>query len=118
MTHAAPPHTFHIADWQAARSAAARAVAPDGRTILYEVTHGQPKGGDVHEWFLVSADGSGRRRIVLPKSFHPFGFTRSAGELYGTAEVGGEAQLARWPLGARRARAITALPRGVASAVG
>ena len=115
---AAPaPHPFGIADWQALRSATAVAAAPDGRTILYSVSFGQPKGVTKTEWFTIRADGSARSRLTLPKDFHPNGFTTSAGELYGTQGAGPLNQLARWTLGAKKARVISRVPGGVGAAL-
>jgi len=110
-------HPFGGADWQALSSAAVHAVAPDGRTILYEVTHGRTTGTDVHEWHTIGTDGNGLATLKLPKTFHPFGFTSSARELYGTLDVHDNAQLATWTIGARHAHAITAIPRGITAAV-
>ncbi|MFN2461632.1 MAG: hypothetical protein ABR591_13255, partial [Candidatus Velthaea sp.] len=110
-------HPFTIGDWQNVRRASPRAVAPDARTILYEATHGQRTGGDVHEWFTIRSDGERRRKIILPKSFHPFGFTRSTAELYGTVEVRDKPQLAVWTIGARRARALSAIAGGVSATI-
>src|SRR5450432_717138 len=110
-------HQFGTADWQALTSAAIHAVAPDGRTILYEVTHGRATGTDVHEWHTISIDGTGMTTIKLPKSFSPYGFTRSAHELYGSLDVHDISQLATWTIGAKRAHAITSIPSGISAAV-
>lgn len=110
-------HPFGTADWQSLRSAGVHAVAPDGRTVLYEVTHGRTTGTDVHEWHTISIDGMGMTTIKLPKSFSPYGFTRSAHELYGSLDVHDISQLAIWTIGAKRALAITAIPSGISAAV-
>jgi dipeptidyl aminopeptidase/acylaminoacyl peptidase len=109
---AAAPHPFGLDDWQRLRSAAPVAVAPDGRTILYSVTFGQAKGPAKTEWFTIFSDGSGRTKLAPPKDFRPLGFVTSARELYGT-QGAGVRQLARWTIGTKQARALTALPGGV-----
>jgi dipeptidyl aminopeptidase/acylaminoacyl peptidase len=110
-------HPFGTADWQAISNAGVHAVAPDGRTVLYEVTHGRATGTDVHEWHTISVDGTGNTTIKLPKSFTPYGFTTNAHQLYGSFEVHDADQLAIWTIGDKRAHAITSIPGGITGAV-
>jgi dipeptidyl aminopeptidase/acylaminoacyl peptidase len=119
LAHGATPatHPFGGADWQSLARAVPRAVAPDGRTILVTETHGRPKGTDVHVWYALHIDGSGRRVLHLPKSFEPFGFAGSAQVLYGTLDVKGQPQLARWTIGGRAAHVIARIPSGIGAIV-
>ncbi len=114
---AATPHPFGVDDWTALRSAAPHAVAPDGRTILYEVTHGQPKGADKHEWWTIATDGTHAQKLTLPKSFHPSGFTKSASELYGSLTIKDVDQLATWTIGTKRAHALTHLTESIGATI-
>ena len=113
----AAPHLFGVDDWAALRSADPHAVAPDGRTILYEVTHGQPKSADTHEWWTIAADGTQARKLKLPKHFHPSGFTKSASELYGSLTIKDVDQLATWTIGTKRAHAITRLADSIGATI-
>ncbi len=114
---AAAVHPMSATDWQHLRSASPRAIAADGRTILYRVTHGRTTGPDVHEWFTIDRSGRGKRAIHVPKNFDPFGFATSRDELYGTLDVGERAQLALLRIGARRARVIARVAGGIAAIV-
>ena len=110
-------HPYGVTDWQTLRSASPVAVAPDGTTVLYNVTAGQATGPTKTEWFTIHADGSRRTKLTLPKDFHPSGFTTGAGELYGTTGTKTEDQLARWTIGAKAVRILTHLPGGVSQAL-
>jgi dipeptidyl aminopeptidase/acylaminoacyl peptidase len=116
---AAQKHPFTFDDYQALRSAAPAAVAPDGKTILYRVDFGAAKGPTRHDWRSANADGSGSRSIDLPEHFTPSGFTRD-GSLYGSYQVNKIAQLAIVPLVsgvvASTPSRIILLPRGIHSA--
>jgi dipeptidyl aminopeptidase/acylaminoacyl peptidase len=114
---AAAIHPYGVTDWQTLRSASPVAIAPDGTTVLYNVTAGQTTGTTKTEWFTIRADGSRRTKLTLPKEFHPSGFTTSAAELYGTTGTKTEDQLARWTIGAKTARVLTHLPGGVSEAL-
>ncbi len=114
---AAAPHPFSALDWQRQRNASPRAIAADGETVLIEVVHGQQTGPDVHEWSTYDTLTGKRRAIALPKRFHPFGFTASATELYGTLTVDDRARLALWTIGTARPRTIASLPGSVTAAI-
>src|SRR6185437_6600313 len=51
-------HPLEFDDWAALRSAQPAAVAPDGKTILYQVTFGVQKGTATTEWRIIDASGS------------------------------------------------------------
>lgn len=110
-------HPYGFSDWSTMVSAAPHAVAPDGRTILYEATHGRATGADVNDWYTLDASGSGTRKLTLPKKFHPYGFTKSATELYGSFDVKENGQLATWRIGAKKPTVIATIPRGISAAV-
>lgn len=111
------PHPFGALDWQQLRSASPHAVAPDGRTVLVETTHGRATGTDVHEWSLLDTRSGARRTITLPKDFKPFGFVVGGRALYGTLTKNDVARLALWTIGAAKARAIATVPGGISAAV-
>jgi hypothetical protein len=57
---AAPPvdtHPFGLDDYSALRRARAVSVSPDGKTILYVVSHDGDKGPPKDEWRLIEASG-------------------------------------------------------------
>ncbi|MGC1524079.1 MAG: S9 family peptidase [Steroidobacteraceae bacterium] len=116
-------HAFTADDAATLHSAAAVAVSPDGKNILYGVQFGGAKGPDNTEWHLIAADGGESRHLTIPENFGPLGFTRDGSALYGTFEVNKMAQLATLalaPAGTAAAATplpLTALPRGVHSAV-
>jgi dipeptidyl aminopeptidase/acylaminoacyl peptidase len=117
-------HPFTIEDAASLRSAAAVAVAPDGKTILYRVRFGGPSGPDKVEWRLIPAGGGDSRKLSVPDSFEPSGFTRDGSALYGTFAVNKMAQLATLALAAPNTAAaaaatpvpLTSLPKGIHSA--
>ena len=76
-------HPFSFGDAAALRHAEAKAVSPDGKTILYEVTYGGAKGPDNHEWRIIPAAGGAARNLNLPDKFQPAGFTHDGSALYG-----------------------------------
>ena len=72
-------HAFGLDDYSALRRASARAVSPDGKTVLYEVSYDGDKGPTKHEWRLIDTSGANSRKLELPESFEPAGFTRDGG---------------------------------------
>jgi dipeptidyl aminopeptidase/acylaminoacyl peptidase len=114
-TRAAAPdkHPFGLDDYSALRRARALAVSPDGKTVLYEVSFDGEKGPAKREWHLIDVSGENGRKLELPESFEPAGFTRDGGFLYGTYEVGKKGQLGIVPLGGGNPTQIIALPNGI-----
>ncbi|MGH9728048.1 MAG: prolyl oligopeptidase family serine peptidase [Candidatus Acidiferrales bacterium] len=111
-----PPqkHAFGFDDWSALRSAQPVAVAPDGKTILYQVTFGGQKGTTNTEWRIIGASGSQSEKLNLPKEFTPRGFTKDGSHLYGTlAEKKKPAQFAIAGVKHGKPKSITSLPGGV-----
>lgn len=118
-------HSFTFDDAASLHSAAAVAVSPDGKTVLYEVRFGGHKGPTNTEWNLIASGGGDARHLNLPEKFKPSGFTHDGTGLYGSAEVDKMAQLATIPLAPPNTPAaaaatpvpLTGLPRGIHSAV-
>jgi dipeptidyl aminopeptidase/acylaminoacyl peptidase len=118
-------HPFTVDDAATLRSAAAIAVSPDGKNVLYRVHFGGSKGPDNTEWQLIAAAGGESRHLTIPEKFKPAGFTRDGAGLYGMYEVNKMAQLATLALAPANTPAaaaatpvpLTALPRGIRSAV-
>ena len=118
-------HAFTFDDAASLRSAAAVALSPDGKSILYRVRFGGSKGPDNTEWQLILAAGGESRHLNLPEKFHPVGFTRDGGALYGVYDMNKTAQLATMALAPANPPAaaaatpvpLTALPRGIHSPV-
>lgn len=116
-------HAFTFDDAASLHSAAAVALSPDGKSVLYRVTFGGHKGPNNTEWNLIPAAGGESRHLNLPEKFKPMGFTRD-GALYGLAEVNKQQQLATLPLAPPNTPAaaaatpvpLTGLPRGIHSA--
>ncbi|HEY6338420.1 MAG TPA: S9 family peptidase [Candidatus Sulfotelmatobacter sp.] len=114
-------HPFTIDDSANLHTAHAVMVSPDGKTILYQVRYGAAKGPEKTDWQLIATSGGESRHLTIPDSFHPAGFTRDGGALYGTYEVNKMAQLATLALAAPATAAaaaatpvsLTALPKGV-----
>src|SRR5215467_1557289 len=117
-------HAFSFDDAASLHSAAAVAVSPDGKNVLYRVQFGGHKGPTNSEWNLIPAAGGESRHLNLPEKFKPSGFARSGTALYGLAEVDKMAQLATLPLvppntpaaAAATPVPLTGLPRGIHSA--
>ncbi|MGB0110388.1 MAG: S9 family peptidase [Terriglobales bacterium] len=115
-------HAFTVDDAATLHSAAAVAVSPDSKNVLYRVQFGGAKGPDNTEWHSIAAAGGESRHLTIPEKFEPSGFTRDGSALYGTFEVNKMAQLATLalaPAGTAAAATplpLTALPRGVRSA--
>lgn len=118
-------HPFSFGDAAALRHAEAKAVSPDGKTILYEVTYGGAKGPDNHEWRITPAAGGAARNLNLPDKFQPAGFTHDGSALYGIYEMNKMGQLATFPLAPANTPAaaaaaptpLTALSRGIQAAL-
>ena len=118
-------HPFSVDDAALLRSAAAVAVSPDGKNILYRVRFGGAKGPDNTEWQLIGTAGGESRHLTIPEKFHPAGFTRDGAALYGLYEVNKMAQLATLALAPPNTAAaaaatpvpLTSLPRGIHSAM-
>lgn len=110
-------HPFGFEDWAALRSARPVAVAPDGKTILYEVTFGGQKGTTNTEWRMIDASGSNSQKLSLPKEFSLRGFTKDGSHLYGTLEEKKKpAQFAIAGVKRGKPKPITNLPGGVRDA--
>ncbi len=116
-------HAFTFDDAASLHSAAAVAISPDGKNLLYRVQFGGHKGPTDTEWDLIPAAGGESRHLNLPEKFKPTGFTKD-GALYGLSEVDKKAQLATLPVAPPNTPAaaaaspvpLTGLPRGIHSA--
>jgi dipeptidyl aminopeptidase/acylaminoacyl peptidase len=75
------------------------------------------KGPTKREWHTISATGENNRKLELPESFEPEGFTKDGDSLYGTYEVEKKTQLGIVPLASGRPTQIIALPNGIRSAL-
>jgi dipeptidyl aminopeptidase/acylaminoacyl peptidase len=106
-------HPFGLDDYAALRRARALSVSPDGKTVLYEVSYDGDKGPTKHEWHLIDTSGEKGRKLELPESFEPVGFTKDGGALYGSYEVDKKGQLGIVPLAGGRPTQIIALPNGI-----
>jgi hypothetical protein len=102
-------HAFGFDDAASLHNAAAVAVSPDGKNVLYRMQFGGHKGPTNTEWNLIPAGGGDFRHLNLPEKFKPAGFTRYGTALYGLSEVDKMPQLATLPL-------APPLPRGIHSA--
>ena len=69
-------HAFTVDDAATLHSAAAVAVSPDSKNVLYRVQFGGAKGPDNTEWHLIAAAGGESRHLTIPEKFEPLGFTR------------------------------------------
>jgi dipeptidyl aminopeptidase/acylaminoacyl peptidase len=112
----ADQHPFGLDDYSALHQARAVSVSPDGKTILYVVSHDGDKGPTKREWRLMEASGENSRKLELPENFEPAGFTKDGAALFGVYKVEGKGQLAVFPLAADRPARILALPGGVRAA--
>jgi len=106
-------HPFGLDDYAALRRAHALSVSPDGKSVLYEVSYDADKGPTKHEWHLIDTSGGNGRKLELPESFEPVGFTKDGGALYGSYEVDKKSQLGIVPLAGGRPTQIIALPNGI-----
>lgn len=114
---AAGNHPFGLDDWMALRAAHPVAVAPDGRTVLYEVSWNGDKGPAKQEWHTIGRGGDNDRKLDLPEEFEPQGFTRDGASLYGTYPVDKTPQLGIVSLAAGGVTRTMGLPRGVHAAI-
>ena len=115
---AAQKHPFGPDDLTGLRSARALAVSPDGKTVLFQVSYDPEKGPSKREWHLIDVTGDNNRKLELPESFEPSGFTRDGAALYGNYEVNKKSQLGIVPLGsAEKPTMLIALPKGIHAAV-
>jgi len=110
-------HPFGLDDYSALHRAQDVAVSPDGKSILYEVSYDGDKGPTKHEWHLIDTSGENNRKLELPESFEPAGFTKDGGALFGSYEVEKKGQLGIVPLGAGKPTRIIALPNGIRGVV-
>ena len=118
-------HAYTFDDAASLHSAAAVAVSPNGKSVLYQVHFGSHKGPTNTEWNLINTAGGDSRPLNLPEKFRPSGFTREGTALYGLTEVNKMAQLATIPLAPPNTPAaaaatpvpLTGLPRGIHSAL-
>ena len=58
-------HPFTVDDAATLHSAAAVAVSPDGKSVLYRVRFGGTKGPDNTEWQMIAAAGGESRHLNL-----------------------------------------------------
>jgi len=106
-------HAFGPDDYAALRHAGAIAVSADGKTVLFGVQYDGDKGPVKHEWHLIDTSGENNRKLDLPESFHPQGFTKDGQALYGSFQVDKKDQLALVPLEAGKPTQIIALTNGM-----
>jgi len=114
---AAEQHPFGLDDYSALRRASAVAVSPDGGTVLYEVSWNGDKGPLKHEWRLVGANGEAGRKLAVPDSFEPEGFTQDGSALYGLYRIDSQQQLGIVSLAAGGITRTIGLPSGIRSAI-
>jgi dipeptidyl aminopeptidase/acylaminoacyl peptidase len=110
-------HPFGLDDYSSLRTAAVVAVSPNGKTILFGVDYDGDKGPTKHEWRMIDTSGDNNRKLELPESFHPEGFTRDGKALYGTFEVEKKSQLGIVPLEPGKPTQLIALPNGMHDAM-
>jgi dipeptidyl aminopeptidase/acylaminoacyl peptidase len=110
-------HPFGLDDYSALRRARAVSVSPDGKTILYVVSHDADKGPPKDEWRLMEASGENSRKLVLAENFRPAGFLKDGTALFGIYEVEKKGQLAIVPLASGKPTQILAMPNGIRGVV-
>jgi len=110
-------HPFGLDDYSALHQARPVSVSPDGKTILYVVSHDGDKGPRKNEWRLIDVFGENSRKLELPDNFEPSGFVKDGTALFGIYEIEKKGQLAIVPLASGKPAQILALPNGVRSAV-
>jgi len=113
--HASESHPFGIDDYLALRSAHAVALSRDGKTILFDVRVHGGKGPTKHEWRLIDISGANSRKLDLPQSFEPVGFTKE-GALFGGYRMNRQNQLAVVPLNDGKPTLFFVLPNGMRTA--
>ncbi len=106
-------HPFGINDYSALHQARAVAISPDGKTILFVVSHDGDKGPAKREWYLIDATGENRRKLELPESFEPQDFLKDGAALYGTIEVAKKSELAIVPFDSAKPTQIISLQNGL-----
>jgi hypothetical protein len=106
-------HPFGLDDYSELRSAGAIAISPDGKTILFGVRYDGQKGPTRREWHLIDTSGENNRKLDLPETFRPEGFTRDGEALYGSLEVNQKGQLGIVPLQSGKPTQIISLPNGL-----
>ena len=106
-------HPFGLDDYSELRSAGAIAVSPDSKTILFGVRYDGQKGPTKREWHLIDASGENNRKLDLPETFRPAGFTLDGQALYGSLEVDKKGQLGIIPLEPGKPTQIISLPNGL-----
>jgi len=106
-------HPFTWDDYSVLHRAVPLSVSPDGKTILYVVSYDGDKGPTKREWRLIDATGENSRKLDLPDSFEPSGFTKDGNALYGTYEVDKKPQLGMVPITGGKPTQIIALPDGI-----
>src|SRR5947207_7808400 len=94
----ADKHPFGIDDYSALRQARAVSVSPDGKTILFVVSHAGDKGPRKDEWRLIEVTGENNRKLELSENFEPAGFVKDGTALFGILQVEKKGQLAIVPL--------------------
>jgi len=117
ILYGAEKHPFRFDDYSALHRARALAVAPDGKTVLFVVSFNGDKGPTKREWHLIEMTGENNRKLELPESFEPAGFTRDGKALYGSYEVEKKQQIGIVPLGSGKATQIIALPNGIRATI-
>lgn len=118
VVQGADKHPFNVDDYSALHFARAAAVSPDGKTILYNVAFNGTSGPvDKHDWRLMDFSGEHQRKLELPETFEPAGFTKDGDALYGIYGLEKSAQLAIVPLDSSKITQILALPMGIRGAV-
>jgi dipeptidyl aminopeptidase/acylaminoacyl peptidase len=113
----ADKHPFGIDDSLALRQARAVSVSPDGKTILYVVSHAGDKGPPKNEWRLIEVSGENSRKLELPENFEPAGFVKDGTALFGVYEVEKKGQFAIVPLATGKPTQILAMPNGIRGAL-
>jgi len=110
-----PPakHPFGIDDYSALHRATPVSVSPDGKSVLYEVSYDGDKGPTKHEWHLIDATGQNARKLDLPDSFEPAGFTKDGAYFFGNYDVDKKTQLGIVPITGGKPTQIIAIPSGV-----
>ena len=83
---AAEKHPFGLDDYSALHTARAVSVSPDGKAILYRLTHDGERGPAKVEWHLAELSGANDRKLDLPENFEPLGFTAPGSALFGVYE--------------------------------
>jgi hypothetical protein len=106
-------HPFTSEDSSVLHRATTLSVSPDGKAILYVVSYEGDKGPRKREWRLVDTSGGNARKLDLPESFEPAGFTREGTALYGIYEVDKKGQLGIVPITGGKPTHIIAPPNGI-----